>query len=54
MISHHFTLVIQVATTIAETAEEEVGMETGAKAVIEEVVTGVLGVPSLPITSVSL
>ena len=54
MIGHHFILMIQVATIIAEITEQEVGKETGAEAVVEEVVAGVLLIPSLPTISVSL
>ena len=42
MISHHFIMVIQVATKVAELADQEVGMETGAKDVVEVVVAGAL------------
>ena len=45
---------IQVATLIAEEAEEGVGKETEAEAVIMEVVAGVLQIPSLPTISVNL
>ena len=54
MISHHFILVIQTATIIAEIAEQEVGMETKAEEVVEEVEAGVLLIPSLPTFTVSL
>ena len=54
MISHHFIVVIQVATIAAELANQEVGTETGAKDVLEVVVAGVLLIPSLPTISVSL
>ena len=54
MISHHFIMVIQVATIVAELADQEVGMETGANDVVEVVVAGALLIPSLPTISVSL
>ena len=46
-------MVMQVATIIAEIAEQEVEMETGAKDVVEEVEAGVLLIPSLPTIIVS-
>ena len=42
VISHHFIMVIQVSTIVAELADQEVGIETGAKDVVEVVVAGVL------------
>ena len=54
MISHHFMLVIQVATVLAEVAKEEMWMETGVEAVVEEVVAGGLLIPWLQTISLSL
>ena len=54
MNSHHFIMVIKVATIVAELADQEVGMETGAKDVVEVVVARVLLIPSVPTISVSL
>ena len=48
MVSHHFISVIQVATIVAELADEEEGMETVAKDVVEMVVAGALLIPPLP------
>ena len=47
-------MVIQVATIVPELADLEVGIETGAKDVVEVVVAGVLLIPSLPTINVSL
>ena len=53
MISHHFVMVIQVATIVAEITEQKVGVQTGVKDVVEVVEAGVLLITSLPTISVS-
>ena len=53
MISHYFIIVIQVETIVAEIAEQEVGMETGAEDVVEVFEAGVLLVPPLSTIKVS-
>ena len=47
MISHHFIIVIHVATIVAELTDQEVGMEIRAKDVVAVVVAEVLLIPSL-------
>ena len=47
-------MVMQLATIIAEIAEQDVELETGAKDVVEEVEAVVLLIPSLLTISVSL
>ena len=54
MTIYQIILVIPVATIQADIAEHEGGMETEAEAVVEEVVAGVLLIPSFPTISVSL
>ena len=53
MIRHHFIMVIQVATIVAELAVQEVRIETGAKDVVDVVVAEALLTPSLLTISVN-
>ena len=52
MIRHHLIMVTQIATIVAEIAEQEAGKEGGAKDVVEVVKAGIPLIPSLPLDQI--